>query len=256
MTYRELYLKLLEYAPMEISDRFVKEGAYDNSGMILETKREIGTAVFCLDLTSASVKYALSVGADAIVTHHPAIYRPVKNLLADAPLLTAANAGIGVISNHLNLDGAKEGIDFRLAAGLGGKIVAILDDFGNGEGYGRISVTDKTFGEITENYKKEFGTEKVFAYGEKDKPVRKLASFCGAGLGDEEVEAAVAAGADLVVSADIPHHVLLHALEKGLCVLGCTHYGSENYGMKKFAEKCAAELTNIKIYFFDDERFV
>ena len=175
MTYRELYLKLLGYAPMEISDRFVKEGAYDNSGMILETKREIKTAVFCLDLTGASVNYAVSVGADAIITHHPAIYRPVKNLLADAPLLTAANAGIGVISNHLNLDGAKEGIDYRLAAGLGGKIIGILDDFGNGEGYGRISVTDKTFGEITENYKKEFGTEKVFAYGEKDKPVRKLA---------------------------------------------------------------------------------
>lgn len=256
MTYRELYLKLLGYAPMEISDRFVKEGAYDNSGMILETKREIKTAVFCLDLTGASVNYAVSVGADAIITHHPAIYRPVKNLLADAPLLTAANAGMGVISNHLNLDGAKEGIDYRLAAGLGGKIVGILDDFGNDEGYGRISVTDKTFGEITENYKKEFGTEKVFAYGEKDKPVRKLASFCGAGLGDEEVEAAAAAGVDLVVSADIPHHVLLHALEKGLCVLSCTHYGTENYGMKKFAEKCAAELTNIKIYFFDDERFV
>lgn len=37
MKYRELYEKLLEYAPMEISDRFVAEGAYDNSGMILET---------------------------------------------------------------------------------------------------------------------------------------------------------------------------------------------------------------------------
>ena len=40
MKYRELYEKLLEYAPMEISDRFVAEGAYDNSGMILETKKE------------------------------------------------------------------------------------------------------------------------------------------------------------------------------------------------------------------------
>ena len=255
MTYRELYLKLLEYAPMEISDRFVNEGAYDNSGMILETKKEIKTAVFCLDLTSASVNYAVSVGADAIVTHHPAIYRPVKNLLADAPLLTAANAGIGVISNHLNLDGAKEGIDFWLAAGLGGKIVAISDDFGNGEGYGRISVTDKTFGEITENYKKEFGTEKVFAYGEKDKPVRKLASFCGAGLGDEEVEAAVAAGADLVVSADIPHHVLLAALEKNKCVLQLTHYSSEAFAFERFVKKLCKNL-KIKTRFYFDERFL
>ena len=46
MKYRELYEKLLEYAPMEISDRFVAEGAYDNSGLITETGKEIITVVF------------------------------------------------------------------------------------------------------------------------------------------------------------------------------------------------------------------
>ena len=93
-------------------------------------------------------------------------------------------------------------------------------------------------------------------YGDKNKRITKYASFCGAGLGDEEVEQAIAAGAELVVSADIPHHVLLNAIQKGLCVLSCTHYGTENYGMKKFSEKCAAEIKNLKIYFFEDERFI
>ena len=51
MKYRELYEKLLEYAPMEISDRFVAEGAYDNSGMILETGKEIKTVVSKVDST-------------------------------------------------------------------------------------------------------------------------------------------------------------------------------------------------------------
>lgn len=241
MKYRELYEKLLEYAPMEISDRFVAEGAYDNSGMILETGKEIKSVVFCLDLTEDSVKYATEKGAEAIVTHHPAIYRPVKNLLDGSAVLKAANAGIGIISNHLNLDGAIEGIDYYLAKGLGGEIVGILDDFGNGEGYGRLSVADTTVGELAERYKKEFGTEKVWIYGDKNKRITKYASFCGA---------------ELVVSADIPHHVLLNAIQKGLCVLSCTHYGTENYGMKKFSEKCAAEIKNLKIYFFEDERFI
>lgn len=256
MNFLEFYNEMLRLAPMEISDRFVGEGAYDNSGIIIETGRDVKTAVYCLDLTSRSVEFAISKNADIIVTHHPAIYRPIKNILVGSPLLTAANAGIGVISNHLNLDGAKKGIDYSLMRGLGGEIIGILDDFGNGEGYGRVGVFDKTFGEIVENYKKEFGTEKAWAYGNADKHITKAASFCGAGLGDEEVEAAAKAGAELVVSADIPHHVLLHALERGLCVLSCTHYGTENYGMKKFAESCAAQFKNMKIYFFDDERFV
>lgn len=256
MTFREFYAKLLGFAPMEISDRFVGEGAYDNSGIILETEREVKTAVFCLDLTLESYNFAAAHGADVIVTHHPAIYRPIKNLTADSALLKAANSGLGVISNHLNLDGAKEGIDYSLAKGLGGEIVGILDDFGNGEGYGRVSVLNKTLGEIAEDYKREFGTDKVWVYGEKSAHITKAASFCGAGLGEDETAAALAAGAELVVSADIPHHVILGALEKGLCVLCCTHYGTENYGMRKFAAKCAEEFKNLKIFFFEDKRFV
>ena len=157
MNFLDFYNDMLRLAPMEISDRFVGEGAYDNSGIIIETARDVKTAVYCLDLTSKSVQFAISKNADVIVTHHPAIYRPIKNLSANSPLLTAANAGIGVISNHLNLDGAKEGIDYLLMKGLGGEIVGILDDFGNGEGYGRVGVFDKTFGEITENYRKGVG---------------------------------------------------------------------------------------------------
>lgn len=256
MTFRDFYKKLLEFAPMEISDRFVGEGAYDNSGIIVETEKEVKTTVFCLDLTNESYKFAESCGADVIVTHHPAIYRPIKSLSASSALLKAANSGMGVISNHLNLDGAKEGIDYCLAKGLGGEIVGILDDFGNGEGYGRVSVLNKTLGEIAEEYKREFGTDKVWIYGESSAHITRAASFCGAGLGDEEVESAYAAGVQLVVSADIPHHVVLHALEKGLNVLSCTHYGTENYGMRKFAAKCAEEFKNLKIFFFEDKRLV
>jgi putative NIF3 family GTP cyclohydrolase 1 type 2 len=58
----------------------------------------------------------------------------------------------------------------------------------------------------------------------------------------------------MVVSADIPHHTLLHAIESGLSVISCSHYSSENYGMKRVAEFFGKQLKE-KIYFFDDERF-
>ena len=107
MNFLEFYNEMLRLAPMETSDRFVGEGAYDNSGIIIETGRDVKTAVYCLDLTSRSVEFAISKNAAVIVTHHPAIYRPIKNILVGSPLLTAANAGIGVHSSHLKLDGAR-----------------------------------------------------------------------------------------------------------------------------------------------------
>ena len=61
----------------------------------------------------------------------------------------------------------------------------------------------------------------------------------------------------MVASSDVSHHELLYAVEKGLCVLSCTHYGTENYGMKRFAEDFSSENeTYFKTFYFDDERFV
>lgn len=256
MKFNEFYNVLQEYAPLEYSERFIAEGSYDNSGALVETTREIKTALFSLDLTSQSVKKAIEVSADVVVTHHPAIYRPIKSLPCSSPVSQAIAAGVGVISFHLNLDAAKGGIDSSFAEGLGGNVVKILDDFGDGAGYGRVCKTNAALSEFTENYKKIFRTDKVFAYGNKGAVINKYASFCGGGLGDEEVDLALKEGVDLVASADIPHHVLLRALENGLNVLSCAHYDTENYGMKKFSETVSDRLKNIKIIFFDDDRFV
>ena len=68
------------------------------------------------------------------------------------------------------------------------------------------------------------------------------------------VRAAVENGAEVVVSADIPHHVLLSALENGLCVLACTHYDTEIYGFEKFFRFAAERFKNENIYFYRDER--
>ena len=254
MNCKELFLKLNEYAPIELSYKMNERGHHDNSGIIIDCQNQADKILFCLDLTKSSVAYAIEKGCGIIVTHHPAIYRPIKNLLDEAPVLTCAKNNISVISMHLNLDCAEFGIDHYLAHGLGGRDVKILDVLGDKVGYGRSYTLDKTAGEIFEAYKQEFNTQRAMLYGDKNKRIIKVASFCGAGLGDEEVEIALKNGIDMVVSADIPHHVLLHAVESGLTVISCSHYSSENYGMKKVAEHFCNQLKE-KIYFFDDERF-
>lgn len=258
MKYRDFYNEIDKYAPFSLSDKLCeRDGAYDNSGMILPTDKDINKVLCCLDLTKDSAGYAAENGYDLVLTHHPAIYGPIKKIDSDSALYLCMTSGIGVISAHLNLDCAKYGIDRFLAEGLGGKIIEIVEDFGNGCGYGRISVTDGTrAGDILAKYKKEFSTDKVWLYGSSDAYIGKIASFCGAGLDETALDAVKGKGIRLLVSADVKHHVLTRALDEGYCVLCCTHYACENYGLKKFYEYITKKIKGVEIGFYDDERFV
>lgn len=253
MNINEVLKTLEEYAPLELSDKLVKEmGGYDNSGIIAEVKGEITGIVFTLDLTDLSVAKAVSLGANLIVTHHPAIYAPIKNLDYDSnALLKCLNAGIGVISMHLNLDSAEKGIDYYLAKGLGAKKTKIVHEIGEGLGYGRIFETDLTLGEIKENYVKEFSTDKVMIFGSANKRIEKVASFCGSGLDESELENVT--DVDLYVSSDIKHHVILNALKRGKCVMQVTHYSSESYGFKEFYKWSNKKLDKINCVIVEND---
>ena len=259
MKFCEFYRELCDFAPIELSRKlYEKDDLYDNSGIIVEPSQEdIKGVVFSLDLTSGCVEKAEKEGCDLIVTHHPAIYSPIKRLSADSPVYKAINKGIGVVSFHLNVDCAKEGTDFWFAEGLGGKEQTIYEDLGGGRGYGRVFAVEKTTGrEILERYKKTFDTDYAWLYGKEDEEIDKIASFCGAGLDEGAIEFAVENRAKIVASADIKHHVLLQALNSGLSVLSCTHYATENYGMKKISGIFSRKLKDEKIIFFDDGRMV
>ena len=234
MKIKEFLSLLEEISPLSLSSEFcLKYGAYDNSGIIVDTNSEIKGVVFSLDLTKDAVLKAVELNYNLIVTHHPAIYKGIKSLSNTDALYLAIKNGIGVISMHLNLDSAPLGIDYYFAKGLGAnESVSLLNLTGGG--YGRTFTINKTLNEIVENYKKEFESDKVFAYGLGDKVINKVSSFCGAGFSEDEY--ALSLDSDLIVSADIPHHLILKVIESGRAVLQVTHYASEIYGFKKFYE--------------------
>ena len=94
--------------------------------------------------------------------------------------------------------------------------------------------------EIIETYKQEFSSNKVMVYGNLDEKVYKMATFCGAGLDESELD--LASDSDLVLSADIKHHIILKALERGKKLIEVTHYSSEVYGFNKFYESVKDKL--------------
>jgi dinuclear metal center YbgI/SA1388 family protein len=98
--------------------------SYDNVGLqIGDPNQNVSRIVVALDLAAAVVDQAIDAGAELIVTHHPIIFKPVRDVVASdsyAGLVhRVARAGLSHIAIHTNLDAAWDGVSFALARKLG-----------------------------------------------------------------------------------------------------------------------------------------
>ena len=255
MTPEGLFEKLNVFSPIELSYAYLDKGHYDNSGLIINSGKEIGKVLYSLDLSKQAVMKAKKLNCQAIVTHHPAIYHPIKNLDINgetAAVMFAVANGLSVISLHLNLDIADEGIDESLAKGLGAKETKIISYIYGNNGYGReFDIEPIELSGYAERVKTVFSTKKILLYGDKHSIIKKIASFCGGGSGDA---AQYSGDADLIVTSDMPHHVIKNLVEKGKNILILPHYAAEEYGFRKFYER-TKDAVGCECYYFEDKRF-
>lgn len=254
MKLSELYNLIDQIAPFALSGEMISRyGAYDNSGILVDAGGEIEKVLFSLDLSLAAVDEAILCGANCVVTHHPAIYAPLKRVEGETAVGRALRAGISVISAHLNLDAASGGIDESLMEALGGRDAEVMQPL-TGGGYGRVySVAPTTMEELEARVRQEMHAGRVVRYGSA--PVKKIASFCGGGFDEEALLFAREHGADTIVSSEGRHHLILAATEAGCNLLFLTHACSEEYGFYRFYEKMREKLTATSAY-FAEKRFL
>ncbi len=253
------FLELLDgYAPLSISHKLIERGEYDNSGIIVKCSNAVNKVLFSLDLTMNTVEKAKEFNCDTIVTHHPAIYSPIKSLSIDgvsAPVVQAIKSGMNVISMHLNLDMAEKGVDFWLCRALGAKEHKIIDVLEDGIGYGREFNVSKDLSKFVADIKEVLKTDKVIYYG--NEKVGVCASFCGGGASSAlAVVQNKKTLADTIITSDVSHHVLLELIEKNKNVIIIPHYVAEEYGFNKFYQSIKEQVKNkLEINYFADIRF-
>lgn len=256
---KDFLFELEKIAPLSLSQKMIEKGSYDNSGIIIESHQNVNKVMFSLDLSEQVVLNALEKGCDTLVTHHPAIYMPIKSLSENGltrPLVLAIKSNLNVISMHLNLDIADNGIDHNLALGLGANETRIIELITQKQGYGRVfSVQKTTLIDFIKRVEQNFNSNKIISYGNNQ--VEKVASFCGSG-GDSALTAVLSnVDLDTVVSSDIPHHVLKELLEKNKNVVIIPHYVSENYGFNEFFKVVGKSLLGkVETFYFEDKRFM
>ena len=256
MKLKEIYEQTDALAPFSLSGEFCeKYASYDNSGILLDCAGEIDTVLLSLDLSAAAINRAKQIGAQLILTHHPAIFQPLKKLTAESTVTQCATSGISILSAHLNLDCAEEGIDDSLVFALGGTPLKIFQPLSLG-GYGRVSKLEKELplNEFVSKIEEKLHTRRVLSYGERT--VKRIASFCGAGMDEESILFAHENGADTFVSSDAKHHLLALILELNMNAVVLTHYAAENFGFFKFYQKIKEKLPSVRVEYFTDERLM
>ena len=200
---------------------------WDNCGILVGDKdQEVNKIGFALDLTSEVLADAIDKNVDLIITHHPVIFRPMKNFIKGNLAYDLALSGISAISAHTCFDCADGGVNDVLCELLGIRNAAGVHDEECPVPLARIGEIDPmTSSEFCEKVARVLGT--ACRVADCGITIKKVAVCGGAGT-DDFLFTSAEMGADAVITGEIKHHIFLAAREMGITAIQAGHFETEN----------------------------
>lgn len=224
-TVHEVEQALFAWAPGELA------AEWDNIGHLLgDPSSEVSQVLVALDITEDVADEAIARNCQLIVAHHPIMncrWLPVQSVREDTPqghlLLKLLRNGISAICMHTNLDAAEGGVNDVLARTL--QLIdpgPFTDDKIGRCGFLAEDMALPDFARFV------CGTLHCngLRYADAGRPVHQVAVGGGA-CGDYE-DAAIAAGCDTFVTADLNYHQFLDAAGKGINLIDAGHFPTED----------------------------
>lgn len=215
--------------------------SWDNVGLLVGSRaRTVKKALIALDVNKNSADYAIKIGADAIISHHPAIFSPLKRITDEnaAVLMSLIENKICVYSAHTNMDNAKNGINARLAELFGLKNAEIIDvcEADSSCGLGRVGNLPESVDlhTLCETVKEKLSTPAVRVTGAQTSKIDRIAVLGGSC--SEFVPKAAKMGAQAVITGDMKYHDSLDFTDMGITVIDAGHFPTESLVKNIFKE--------------------
>lgn len=219
---------------------------FDNVGLLVgPDHREISHVLVALDLSVATAKEALEIGADLVLTHHPRFLSGIKCILPEdpetAPACILLRNGVGHYAAHTNLDACAGGVNDALAEKLGLIDIAPLPP----SALGRIGRLDQpmTLLSFAKRVEERLDTVAQFV-GEPDALISRVA--VAGGSGGDELFAAAKAGAELFVTGELKHHMAYTAEALHINALAAGHYETEAVIRKPLIARLQQETNDVQ----------
>ena len=254
MKIKQVLSALEQFAPLPLQE------SWDNAGLQLGlTEAEVSGALLCLDVNEAIIDEAIRKGCNLIVSHHPLLFRGLKQIsgadYVQRCVIKAIKHDIVIASMHTNMDNARDGVNFKIAERLGATV--LNGSLTDGQSVALQSAADtekvplvlaelpspmdaRTFIGLV---KKQFHCECAQCNELLERPIRKVA-ICG-GAGDFLLPDAISQGADAFITGEMHYHQYFGTEQQiQICVIG--HYQSEQFTSEIFRDIIQKECPGVK----------
>ena len=236
---------LEQFAPLPLQE------SWDNAGLQVGlTEAEVSGALLCLDVNERIVDEAIAKGCNLIVSHHPLLFRGLKQISGandvQRTVIKAIKHDIVVVSMHTNMDNAKDGVNWKIAEKIGLQEVSFLgasptETAGSGV-IGNLG-SPQAADDFVLFVKKQFDVECAMCNELLRRPVQRVA-VCG-GAGDFLLDEAVSKGADAFITGEMHYHQYFGYEQKiQICVIG--HYQSEQFTAEIFRDIIQRECPGVR----------
>ena len=231
MKIKQITSFLESFAPLEYQE------AYDNCGLIIGNPDTlVNSTLVTLDCTEDVINEAIETGCNLVIAHHPIIFSGIKKLngsnYIERTVIKAIKNDIAIYAIHTNLDNVHNGVSAKIAEKLMLKNCKVLlpkKDLttalvGSGIiGDLNIAVNEQVF---LENLKLNMQTDCVRHTPLLNRMIKTVA-VCG-GSGSFLLKNAIAANADIFITADFKYHEFFDA-ENKIVIADIGHYESEQF---------------------------
>lgn len=232
ITVENVYREIDRIAPLSTQEK------WDNSGLLVGDMTMPADKIYIsLDISNESVLAAKNAGAQLMISHHPVIFSPLKNVGSSDPVWQLIQANMAAICVHTPLDIAENGINAKLYDMLQCKLsLGNIEDTLCGSGFGWIAKTkcEMTADNMAEILRGSLGCS-VIRYCSGNRPIRKIA-LCS-GSGGSFLDGIIAQGCDALITGDVKHDCWYTAKNAGVSLFDCGHYHTEVIAEKLLCEK-------------------
>ena len=243
MKIKQVLSALERFAPLPLQE------SWDNAGLQLGlTEAEVSGALLCLDVNEAIIDEAIRKGCNLIVSHHPLLFRGLKQIsgadYVQRCVIKAIKHDIVIISMHTNMDNAQGGVNFKIAERLGAPVLS--DSVAETEKVPLVLAelpTPMDARAFIELVKTQFGVQCAQCNALLQRPVKKVA-ICG-GAGDFLLPDAISQGADAFITGEMHYHQYFGMEQQiQICVIG--HYQSEQFTSEIFRDIIQKECPGVR----------
>ena len=251
MNIQDIIKELEKWAPLSYQE------SYDNAGLIVGDPNMPCNKVLCsLDCTEAVIEEAIQIGANMIVSHHPIVFKGMKQFQMESyvarTVIKAIKNNIAIYAIHTNLDNIIEGVNKTLADALHLENRSILSPSPNIDGMNK-NVGSGIIGELpleTNEFdflkwvKDKFHLQTLKHTALLNKPLKTIA-LCG-GAGSFLISTAKRAKADCFITSDLKYHEFFDT-DNQLLMIDIGHAESEQFVPALIVEHLTTKFPNFAV---------